>query len=181
MGAQPHATSNQCVVGVYEGSETAETAVRILHSAGFGPAHTSVVRRHFNPSGAVGDELKLGDDSLHDAAIGGAVGGAVGAVGAAALISVTGIGLILMTGPLVAITGAIVGAFLGAMRGWGIHDQHIREYEQQVDAGKILVVVTGEPPEVERAEHLLRQTQASHVRLHAVAADESGEVDDRPK
>jgi uncharacterized membrane protein len=101
--------------------------------------------------------------------------------GAATLLSITGIGLILLTGPLVTLTGAIVGAFLGAMRGWGIHDSHIREYESLVAQGKVLVVVAGEPPEVEKAESVLHDTAAEHVHLHARTSDDDPRIDDRPK
>ncbi len=173
------APPNDCVVAVYESSEKAKIAVHDLGSVGFGADHVSVIQRHFDPDAKSAEEMSLGDDSLHDAAIGGAVGGAVGAAGAATLMA-TGIGVVLMTGPLVALTGAIVGAFLGAMRGWGVREQNLKQYEQQVEEGKTLVVVTGDPTEVARAEQLLRLTPASDVHLHARTGDDSREIDDRP-
>lgn len=166
-----------CVVAVFKNAAEADTAVRDLASAGFGEQHVSVIRRQMDPDPKTAEEMRLGDDSLHDAAIGGAVGGAAGAAGA--LIAATGIGMVLMTGPLMAITGAIVGALLGAMRGWGVHETNLKLYEQEVARGKTLVVVSGDPTEVARAEQLLRLTKANDVHLHARTGDDSREIDDR--
>jgi hypothetical protein len=181
MIAKDRSTLNQCVVGVFDSIEKAEAAVRALLRAGFTPEHVSLVKRHLDPAGETAARLSVGDDSVRDAAIGGALGSLAGIAGAATLISVTGIGLILLTGPLVTLTGAIVGAFLGAMRGWGVHETNIRHYEGLVESGHVLVVVAGEPTEVEKAEKMLRDSRADHVHLHAKASDESPEVDDRPK
>lgn len=171
---------NECAIAVYPSQSEAEAAVQILAKAGLGPEHVSLVKRHVDPDSKTADKLSMGDDSLHDAAIGGALGGLAGTVGAATMISVTGVGLILMTGPLVALTGVIVGAFLGAMRGWGLHDTHIKRYEDLVEQGHVLVAVCGDPDQVERADKLLHQTKASEVKLHAKTSAESPEIDDRP-
>jgi hypothetical protein len=170
----------ECVVGVYDAIETAEAGVRALHAAGFTHEHVSLVKRHLDPTGEVARHLNLGDDSLRDATIGGALGSLAGMAGAATLLSITGFGLILMTGPLVTLTGAIVGAFLGAMRGWGIHDTKIREYEKLVEEGKVLVVVAGGPQEVDRAEKILRETHPAHTYRHARTSDDDPRIDDRP-
>jgi hypothetical protein len=166
-----------CVVAVFKNTADADTAVRDLASAGFGERHVSVIRRQMDPDPKTAEEMRLGDDSLHSAAIGGAIGGAAGAAGA--LVTATGIGMVLMTGPLLAITGAIVGALLGAMRGWGVHEMNLKQYEQEVARGNTLVVVSGDPTDIARAEQLLRLTKADDVHLHARTGDDSSEIDDR--
>ncbi len=181
MSSDAKTIKNECVVGVFETTAGAEQAVRKLREAGLtGEAHVSLVRRELDPEGKTAAHLSLTDDSMRDATIGGALGGLTGIAGAATLISATGFGLILMTGPLVALTGAIVGAFLGAMKGWGVHDANIKHYESLVEQGKVLVIVAGEPPEVEKAELLLSETEARDVTLHAKEAADSPEIDDRP-
>jgi len=170
---------NECVVGVYATIDKAQAAVVQLDNAGYSREQVSVVVRHLDPDGKTAAALSMGDDSLRDAAVGGALGGLTGVVGAGAFITVTGIGLILMTGPLLALTGAIVGAFLGAMKGWGIHEANIEEYERLVREGHVLVVVTGEPQAIERAEKILHDTSADKVYLHAKTSDDSPEIDDR--
>lgn len=180
MSATESKRPNECVVGVYDSIEKAESAHRALLDAGFTSAHVSLIKRHIDPQGETAAKLSLGDDSAREAALGGALGGLAGAAGAATLLSITGVGLILLTGPIVTLTGAIVGAFLGAMRGWGIHDTHLREYEKLVEEGKVLLAVAGDPIEVEKADRLLRETDAAHVKLHARSSTDSPEIDDRP-
>lgn len=179
MSADKSKQPDECVVGIFETTEKAEAAHRALLAAGFTPDHISLIKRHLDPGGKTAAELKLGDDSSREAAIGGALGGLAGAAGAATLLSITGVGLIVLTGPIVTLTGAIVGAYLGAMRGWGVHDTHIEEYEKLVEEGKVLVAVAGDPLEVARAERLLRELPAEHVRLHARSSTDSPEIDDR--
>jgi hypothetical protein len=169
---------DQCVVAVYSDPARADVAVHDLASVGIGGDQVSVIRRQFDPDPKTASEMQLGDDSLKDAAVGSAIGGVAGAAGAATLIS-AGIGMVLMTGPLAVLTGAIVGALLGAMRGWGVHDKALAKYEQLVENGNSLVVVSGSTTDVSRAEQLLRLTDASSVDLHMRTGDDSHEIDDR--
>lgn len=169
---------DQCVVAVYTDPARASVAVHDLESVGLGGEQVSVIRRQFDPDPKTAAELRLGDDSMKDAAVGGAIGSVAGAAGAATLIS-AGVGMVLMTGPLAVLTGAIVGALLGAMRGWGVHDKALAKYEQLVEDGKTLVVVSGSTTDVSRAEQLLRLTDADHVDLHMRTGDDSHEIDDR--
>jgi hypothetical protein len=169
---------DQCVVAVYGDVVQADLAVRDLESVGLGGDHVSLIRRQFDPDPTTAAEMRLGDDSMKDAAVGGAIGSVAGAAGAATLIS-AGMGMVLMTGPLAVLTGAIVGALLGAMRGWGVHDKSLEKYEKLVAEGKTLVVVSGSTTEVSRAEQLLRLTDAESVDMHMRTGDDSHEVDDR--
>lgn len=169
---------DQCVVAVYSDTALADTAVHDLASVGLGGEQVSLIRRQFDPDPKTAAEMQLGDDSLKDAAVGGAIGSVAGAAGAATLIS-AGIGMVLMTGPLAVLTGAIVGALLGAMRGWGVHDKALAKYEQLVENGKTLVVVSGSTTDVSRAEQLLRLSDADAVDLHMRTGDDSKEIDDR--
>lgn len=180
MSATRSNKPDECVVGVYDSGEKAEAAVRSLHDAGFTSEHISLVKRHIDPHGKTAEELETGDDSVREAAVGGALGGLAGMAGAATLLSITGIGLILLTGPIVTLTGAIVGAFLGAMRGWGVHENNIREYERLVEQGNVLLVVAGNPLEIEKVERLLRETDVKRVHLHAASSTDAKEIDDRP-
>ncbi len=178
MNTNAFERSDQCVVAAYGDQTVAETAIRDLESAGFGVHQISVIRRQFDPAPHIAEEMRLGDDSMKEAAVGGALGGIAGAAGAATLIS-AGMGMILMTGPLAVLTGAIVGALLGAMRGWGVHDKALERYEHLVEAGDTLVVVSGSTTDVARAEQLLRLTDADRVEMHMRTGDDSREIDDR--
>jgi hypothetical protein len=172
--------ANECIVGVFESVPEAQLAAHILDRAGLGKEHLSLVVRHLDASSEVGKELSLGDDSSRNAVIGATLGGLAGVVGDAAIFLVTGLGAIIVAGPILATMGAIVGAFLGGMEGWGIHKVHIHKYEKLVEEGKVLVVVNGDPKQLEEANRILRQTAAIEVELHAASSTDATEIDDRP-
>jgi hypothetical protein len=68
---------------------------------------------------------------------------------------VAGFGTVILAGAIVP-AAMIVGAFIGAMRGWGVHGDHIAQYEQLVKDGKVLVIAHGGPRHVATAEQALR-------------------------
>lgn len=179
MAQHKQIAGTQCVVGVYASMDAAQLAVHILHRAGLAPDHVSVVARHIDPHSKAGEELALSDDSVRDAAIGATLGGVAGVLGDAALLLLTGIGGFVIAGPLLALTGAVAGAFLGAMRGWGVHQSQIHKYEELVKAGKVLVTVDGDAELVAEAERLLKETGADQLHVYA-GTDDTGDVDDRP-
>ena len=170
---------HQCVVGVFDSLEASKLAVGVLGRGGFAAGNVSLVTRHVDPTTDVGNELEFGDDSLPDAAIGATLGGLIGVLGDATLFMLTGIGTILIAGPLVTAVGAIVGGLVGAMEGWGIHKLHIRKYENLVREGKVLLVVDGNPIEIAEADRMLRETEATEVHRYAQSSDDAPEIDDR--
>jgi uncharacterized membrane protein len=171
--------ADECVVGIYDSAAKAEEAVHILDRSGFPRHQISVVASAVGENTEVAKELKYGDDSMKDAALGAGVGGLAGLLIGATVLTISGLGAVLIAGPLAAgLTGALVGAFLGAMRGWGVHDERRREYEEKVKQGKVLLVAHGDPLEVAEAERLLKETDVSELHLHAKTGDDSPEVDD---
>ena len=170
---------NQCVVSTFDTLEDAKLAIHTLDRSGLVPDRVSLVTQHIDPDSELAAELSIENDSLRDAAIGSALGGAMGVLGDAALFMATGIGTVLVAGPLVAATGVVVGGLIGAMEGWGIHKSKLRKYEELLRDGKILVVVEGAPSQVAEADRMLRQTVATEVHLIATSDDEAAEIEDR--
>ena len=172
---------HECVVAVYDSLDKAKMAVQILEDAHFPHEQISLVTHSVKRQ--VDDEstMQLGDKAERNAIKGAGFGGLFGLLLGAPLLLIPGLGPVLLAGPLAAsMTGAIVGGFLGSMSGWGVHPDRVREYEQRVREGSILVVVNGSPQEVADAQRLLQETHAEEVFLHSQASDETAEVDDRP-
>ncbi len=171
---------DECVVGVYDSLPKAELAVRILKKAGFGGEKISVVASCRDLKPGLREELKIGDDSLRDAAIGVGLGGILGVLAGLGLAAFPLAGaMIFLVGPLAgAATGTVVGGLVGGMIGWGVRKDQIEHYEEAVRAGKPLVVVNGDPVETAHAEQILRETDALEVHLHARTESDSPEVRD---
>lgn len=168
--------NNESVIAVYDKFADAAQAVRLLDISGFPHDQVSLV------TSAADDHLpnptiQAGDESENQAAAGAAVGGLLGMLVAAPLLAIPGIGPLLLAGPLAAgMTGALVGGFLGSMSGWGIHSDHIAEYQRLVRSGKVLVMAHGDPSEVARAELTLRDTKPAQLHLHAPDSADSVEI-----
>lgn len=170
-------SNDACVVGVYETLEGAERAVHILSRANHPAGQVSLVAEQSSFRPEVIQELRLGDDSLRDAAIAGGLGSVVGVLAGTGLLVFSGGTAVLLVGPIAgAVVGSIVGAFLGGMWGWGVHESHIQQYEKQVGEGKALVIANGTPEQLEAAERILQETGAAKVHLHARNSDDAPEI-----
>jgi hypothetical protein len=163
----------QCVAAVYWSFDDAKRAMIALERANFPLEKVSLVTH--SVKGQVSDEgaLQFGDQTERKAVKGAGVGGLVGALLGAPLLAVPGVGPLLLAGPIATgLTGAIVGGFLGSMIGWGVHDDHVREYEAKVRDGAVLVVVNGDPKHVAAAKRVLDDTAPAELRVHAETSED---------
>jgi uncharacterized membrane protein len=173
--------SHECVVAVYDSFDAARDAIREIERANFPSDQVSLVSHDVRNEVDRDEMLQFGDNTERNAARGAGIGGLLGLLMGAPLLAIPGVGPVLLAGPLAAgMTGAIVGGFLGSMSGWGVHSDHIREYEEIVDKGSVLVVVNGDPVQLAEAARILDHTNPSEVRVHARESSDTPEVDDRP-
>ncbi|MEQ8789314.1 MAG: hypothetical protein RIC55_23675 [Pirellulaceae bacterium] len=181
--ADPHVAPNQCVVAVFEDASSADAAVRSLRDSDVSNDHISLVATSVKQqTPEIQEELQFGDEAVKRAAIGAGVGGVLGLLAGATVLAVTGLGMVFAAGPVGAgLAGSVVGAFLGAMRGWGVSEDQLQKYEELVRDGKVLVIVHGGPLETAQAQQQLEQLNAQKVHLHAWTSADSPDVDDRPQ
>ena len=150
------AGSGNMVTGLFPDRASAEAAYNAAHSRGYSKDDVNLVmsddtrKRHFGDDSAMGKETELGNKAAEGAGIGGAIGGTIGAIlaGIAAVgtrIALPGLGLVI-AGPLAAAAagagaGAAGGGLLGALIGWNIPEERVKEYEEGVKNGGILMGV----------------------------------------
>ena len=121
--------------------------------------------RHF---GKTAVETELGNKAAEGAGIGGAIGGTIGAIAAAVAavgttIALPGLGLVI-AGPIAAAVagagaGAASGGLIGALVGWNMPEERVKEYEEGIKNGGILVGVHARS--VEDATYLENQWRAN--------------------
>jgi len=119
--------------------------------------------------------LQYGDVMERNAAIGASAGGLLGLLAGASFVTVTRGESAVLLGPIIA-TPAIVGAFVGAMFGWGVHSDQLSWYERKVKAGKSLLLVHGNPSEVARAKRVLQVTHPAELHLRAESSADAYEI-----
>jgi hypothetical protein len=170
-------SSSRMVTGLFPDRATAERAYSDVSSRGYGHEDVNLVmsdetrKRHFLSEGAA--QTELGTKAAEGAGIGGAIGGSIGAIAAAiaavgTTIALPGLGLVI-AGPLAAAiagagAGAATGGIVGALIGWGIPEERVKQYDEGIREGGILMAVR--PRNDEDAAHIentWRSNRGEHV------------------
>ena len=153
---------NRVVIGVFHDREQAEQAIQDLHRIGFREDQIGFLMRDgAPPEGSVPTE-DLIDQSEGSATAGtiagGVVGGMAGAAAAASLIP--GVGPAIAGGILLSVSGAALGAatgrFIALLMHFGVPEEQARSYDQQVPAGRSIVLVQADERPMEAFEVLKR-------------------------
>src|SRR5688572_8929344 len=150
---------SKMVTGLFRDRESAERAYSSVTTRGYSNDDVNLLMsdetrdKHFAPAGT---ETELGNKALEGAGTGAAIGGAVGATLAAiaaigTTLALPGLGL-LIAGPLAAgIAGAgaggATGGLIGLLVGAGIPEERVKDYEEGIKKGGILMGVTPRTPE----------------------------------
>src|SRR5947209_2743301 len=149
------------VIVTYATMEAAESAIRALDRGGFPVKQVSVIGQDLQSERDVHGFVTSGDVAKSGAGVGSWVGGLFGLLVGAAVLFVPGFGPLIVVGPAAAwllggIEGAIVGGagggILGGLVGIGVSREHVVKYEEEVKAGKYLVVAHGSADELARAQ-----------------------------
>ena len=170
--------SSNMVTGLFPDRESAEAAYNAAHARGYSKDDVNLVMsdetrdRHFSGTTA-GKETELGNKAAEGAGIGAGIGGTVGAIiaGIAAVgtsLALPGLGLVI-AGPLAAAVagagaGAAGGGLVGALIGWNMPEERVKEYEEGIKNGGILMGVrTKNDEDATHFENEWRQNRGEHI------------------
>jgi len=165
-------SDSRMVTGLFRDREHAERAYGAVTSRGYDKGEVNLMMsddtrtKHF--SGESGTETELGNKAAEGAGIGGAIGGTVGAIAAAVAavgttLAIPGLGLVI-AGPIAAAlvgagAGGLTGGLVGALIGWGIPEERVKQYEDGIKEGGILMGV--KPRSDEDAAHFEQEWKKS--------------------
>ncbi len=173
--------THDATVAVFRNEDEAKRALEFLVAEGIPPEQLSIICRTLKGSPHLREDVDVGDKSEKDAARGAALGGTFGVLAGLATLAVPGLGLVTAAGALaLGMTGAIAGAALGSYIGFGLPENHVRKYEELLNAGNVLVIAHGNPLTVAQAHAALRTLDPPEIHLHAATAGDSPEIDDTP-
>jgi uncharacterized membrane protein len=163
-------SAQNSVVAVFGSHDQAEQAVRELQKNGFDMKKLSIVGKDFHTEEHVVGYYNTGDRMQYWGKLGAFWGGFWGLMFGSAFLLVPGVGPLLVAGPLVTsiiagLEGAVMTGGLSALGaglyGIGIPKNSILQYETEVKNGKLLLVASGTPDDLQRAKDILEQTQAT--------------------
>jgi hypothetical protein len=182
------------VTGLFEDFSTAQNAVQHLIDDGFAPANISLVAYHkqqenvrYQPYDKA--DVETGKSTTSSAVGGGVLGGVLGLLISAGTVTIPGIGLVVMAGPLASavgsvaagtITGAGVGAasggLIGALMETGLSKNEAHILTQEIRHGGALVLVSTEDDATsERVSSILEKAGAMDMETVRQRATERNE------
>jgi len=170
--------------GVFETRARAEQAIADLKAAGFEDDQIGMIYR--DPEGkevrtGAADETYAEEGAVTGAALGAGAGALVGAAVATGMI--TPIGPVLAIGTLGTILlnaagGAAIAGVAGALIGWGIPEEDASFYEEEIKAGRYLVLVEAKDREEEARSILRRRGGVDRTGWAAVRADRANTLEE---
>ncbi|ALN57828.1 hypothetical protein GLE_2479 [Lysobacter enzymogenes] len=143
----------------------------ILRGEGIGDDAVALVARSDIELEAIPDRHKQADTDFIPAAIRGAgVGGATGLLAGLAATVIAPLGITLAGAAMVAAVGAAVGTWASALMGSSLPDPVRQQFEDEIAAGRILLVLDLAPAEHARLRPLLETSGAQALDYAAPAA-----------
>ncbi len=155
-------TERSTVVGVFEDRAFAEHALGELHQAGFSDDQVGFAVRDETIKEGVPTVAESETTTTAGAATGAFSGGVIGGLlSAAATLLIPGFGPAIAGGILAAtlsgiVLGAVAGGFLGALIALGIPEEDARHYQQEFEAGRIIITVRADDRILEALDILRR-------------------------
>src|SRR5262245_36116484 len=167
------------VIAVYPDHASAEDAVRRLQEEGNPMQNLSIIGKDFQTVEKPLGFVTTGDVAKSGAKVGAWTGGLFGLLVGAAFLILPGVGPVVIAGPLAAallggiegaLAGAAFGGLTGALVGLGISKDKAIRYESEVKAGKFLVTLRGDGPQIERARSLFGSSKAESTEVVSAPA-----------
>jgi hypothetical protein len=150
---------------------TAQEVMNAARGAGLNDDDILLVARSDIELDEIPNDRKEADTDLIPAALRGAgYGGAAGLLAGLAAIVITPIGLTLAGAAAAAVAGALVGSWASALVGSSLPDPIRRKFDDEIQAGRILVVLDGDKEFLDRIEPQIAIAGATHLPYEASKA-----------
>jgi len=150
---------------------SAQEALRVARQAGLTNENLSLIARADIELESIQDLHKDAATDFMPAALrGAATGGAVGLVAGLAAVAFPPLGVTLAGAALLTIGGMAVGTWVSALVGSTVDDPVRRKFEQEIKAGRILVVLDAEDPQLPAAEAALLGIGAARLPYEGTTA-----------
>lgn len=124
----------------------------------------SLIARHDVENAAIEDDMQ---DTSGDFGRGGVKGmlqgGGTGLLCGLVAVAVPVIGLPIVGAAAMVVAGAAVGGWMGMLTGTAEPDSARRKFQEEIDAGRVIVAIDGEQDVLDRADVVLMHRQATRL------------------
>ncbi|HUB88203.1 MAG TPA: hypothetical protein VMA74_00595 [Dyella sp.] len=133
----------------------ARAAMDHVRAAGIADSAISLIARS-DKSDMIPDDRKVVEGDFYPAAAKGAAGGAaIGLVAGLVAVAIPPLGVTIAGALAMAVGGSVLGAWSTALSGSAVDDPVRRQFEDEVEAGRILVVVDADEEQVPAAKRAM--------------------------
>jgi hypothetical protein len=151
--------------------DAAEVAVTALREAGIPNDDISLVARHDVENQQIPDDQQdSGDDFGRGGMKGVLAGGGSGLLVGIVAVAVPALGLTLAGAAAMTLVGAAVGGWVGMLTGTAEPGQVRRRFEEEIEAGRVLVVVDGAADTLVVADATMLALNAKPLPFHTPTA-----------
>lgn len=140
---------------------TAKAAIEAARASGIQDECISLITRaQVQIESIPANRLDATTDTIPAAIRGAAEGGAIGLVAGLVAILVPAFGMTIAGAALLTAIGAMVGTWSSALIGSAVPNEVRRQFEQEIESGRILVVIDGDKETLSAAEAALAEVGA---------------------
>lgn len=178
-----NADKDKVLVGIFETENEAIHVINQLKEAGYQEDEITVLAKDKEmmdyieeTTGADIETQRGGGKAGTGATIGAVLGGVAAALPALGLLVIPGVGPFLAAGPIAVILGGVIaggvaGGLIGALVKLGVNEEDARIFENDIEQGKILVLVEKWENLSEAVQNIFTQSNSHHPYHH----DNNGE------
>ncbi len=149
---------------------TVAAAMAAARGAGIEDANLLLVARSDIELESIPDSRREADTGMMPAAARGAgIGGAAGVLAGLVAVAVPAVGITLAGAAAFGFAGAMIGTWTSALMGSSLPDPIRVKFEDEIEAGKILLLVDGSDEELAAADPAILQTGATSLPFDALA------------
>lgn len=132
--------------------EAARTVMQAARAAGVPEEDISLIARSDIELEATPEQHKEAGSDFYPAALRGVVGGgAVGLLAGLVAVAIPPVGITVAGVAGLTVAGALTGGWTGALVGASVPDPVRRKFEEEIEAGRVLVVLDGDNEQLMRA------------------------------
>lgn len=157
------------VVSTFNSRSRAEQAVQELRQKGF-DQEISIVAKEEAIQGRQDRnqrDMEIGNDLTTGTTTGGVLGGLAGLAAGAGALAIPGLGPLFAAGPIAGLlSGAVTGGIAGGLIDMGIPEAEGKRIEQDIRAGKIMVMVESDSNKIDQANSILSRYGAQEIHTY---------------
>lgn len=166
------------ILGVHDSVADANSCIDDLTSMGYDMDDITVISREDVVKGNVNIENDTTEGIKDGAKTGGVIGGVLGLLAGLGALTIPGLGLLFITGPVAAalgitgiagatatgaLTGALAGGLIAALKELGVDEVKAKKFEDAVKRGSILVGVAVDDEDEDEVRNCMERHDAEDI------------------